>query len=255
MLIAHDKDNNRIYANSGEQYKECYCPDCGNPVIFRNGSHNIPHFAHKADSECSYGKDKDSKSPWHIRMQEIFPVDSLEVRFHDEKTGELHIADVFLKESNTVIEFQHSPIEDEELVKRTRFHVSEGRRVVWIFDESKAESEYGRLKKSEIPLNGWPYDEFEFDWPRSPRKVLNALHTGNQLDNYGNLSICVYFGDEENTVHRIIRQELGFKEVVLSVHPIILQAAMDIDDFFRTDRYWLEQSPWKESVSTMLQSK
>ena len=47
----------------------------------------------------------------------------------------MRIADVYLKETNTVIEFQNSPIDCEEFERRTMFHVNHGRHVAWIFYE------------------------------------------------------------------------------------------------------------------------
>ena len=46
-------------------------------------------------------------------MQEYFPREACEMRFVDDETGEIHIADVFLEASNTVLEFQHSPISED----------------------------------------------------------------------------------------------------------------------------------------------
>ena len=35
MLVAYDRDGNRIYANSTERYKECFCPECGKPLVHK----------------------------------------------------------------------------------------------------------------------------------------------------------------------------------------------------------------------------
>ena len=61
-------------------------------------------------------------------MQEYFPREACEVRFVDDETGEIHIADAFLEGSNTVLEFQHSPISEQEFLSRTIFHLKNGRR-------------------------------------------------------------------------------------------------------------------------------
>ena len=246
MLVAYDENKNRIYANSEERITECYCPECGEKLIHKKGAINIPYFSHKVKTDCLYGKDKDYKSEWHIRMQALFPLDSVEVRFKDEETRELnYIADVFLKESNTVIEFQHSPIDANSFVDRTIFHIKAGRRVVWIFDESKP----GRLIQSDYMSRKWPYDKHEYEWPRSPRKVIDLIIQKREvLDGIIDFSVCVYLGESPNTVHRIIWQDLGFKYIMTSVHNIELGAEMNPDDFFFNERHWLEQSPWKEEI-------
>ncbi len=248
MLVAYDKDKNRIYANSGVKYKECFCRECGELLVHKVGSHNAPHFAHKAASECSYGKEKDNKSPWHIHMQELFPKESLEVRFYDKVSGELkHIADVFLEDSNTVIEFQHSPISDKDFAERTLFHISEGRRIVWVFDESKEGAQFGRLKEADFAIDRW-HSGYCFEWPRSPRKMLTALPTDRDMSKYGNYSVCLYLG-EADIIHRIIYNDCNFYEIALSVHDIDLGSAFDIEDLFRPEGYWLSQSPWKEKIN------
>lgn len=250
MLIANDKENNRLYANSGVRYKECYCPVCGEALTHRIGQFKAPHFAHKKDSNCAYGKDKDSKSPWHIHMQELFPPETLEVRFSDPATGELkHIADVFLKESNTVIEFQKSPISAQDFVSRTLFHIQAGRRIVWVFDESKEGEEFGRLRRCEDAYLATHYrypNNLDFDWPRSPRKVLNCFQ-GEILDAANKYSVCLYYG-EEDTVHRIVAQALGYKEILFSLHPIILKGDMNTDEFFYSERHWQQQYQYCPSV-------
>ncbi len=197
-----------------------------------------------------YGTDKDSKCKWHIRMQSLFPPESIEYRFYDKETRELKdIADVFLGHSNTVIEFQHSPISDEDFRGRTMFHISEGRRVVWVFDESKEKSEYGRLKLAEDSwLGDWLHKKVCFEWPRSPRKVIKSVCDEQILDTYNNFCICIYLGDEKDVIHRIIKQEYGFESIVLSLHEIELKRELDEDEFFLPEDYWLLQSPWKELI-------
>ena len=96
MFVALDTEGKRVYADTVEKSTESFCPVCSEMLRLRKGCKNRPHFAHKQDTDCQYGKDQDYKSEWHIRMQEYFPRDACEVRFSDDETGEVHIADVFL---------------------------------------------------------------------------------------------------------------------------------------------------------------
>lgn len=248
MLVAYNKDGNRIYANATERYKECFCPECGMPLVHKMGELKAHHFAHKTDSNCPYGKDKDSKSEWHIHMQELFPPESLEVRFKDETTGEIHIADVYLESSKTVIEFQHSSIDIDEFRKRTLFHANEGRRIVWVFDErgEDPDSEFGRFRKEEENRYLSCYNDLHFKWMRSPRKMLSGIEAnrGNVLQ-AGNYSVCVFYG-EDDIVHRIISADFDYSEVTFSVHSIKLTGDMDVEEFFLPEEHWLSQSPFKE---------
>ena len=125
MRVALDSSGNRIYASNPVRYMDCFCPVCGEALKHKIGKRVSNYFSHMPDSECAYGKDKDSKCEWHIRMQDYFPKEMQEVRFVDEKTNEVHIADVYIEESKTVLEFQHSPIDPEEFDRRTSFHLSE----------------------------------------------------------------------------------------------------------------------------------
>ena len=200
------------------------------------------------DANCPYGADKDSKSEWHIHMQELFPPESLEVRFKDENTGELHIAGVYLEQSKTVIEFQHSPISAGEFRSRTLFHANNGRRIVWVFDErgKNPDSEFGRLRQEDDTSYQPCYTHYISNGCVRLEKCSIALF---QMEMFFKqiIIVCVYYG-EEDTVHRLIGQDFDYSEVVLSVHPIKLYDTMDVDEFFMPESHWLSFSQWKEMI-------
>jgi len=158
MLVAFDGNDNRIYADNivgqKDEKIDLFCPACRKPVILKDGEIRITHFAHKKKGDCTHGSDM---SEWHIRMQKYFPKENREVPFVDETTGEVHIADIYDEESGIVIEFQHSPISPEEFRSRTHFHINNGRRIVWIFDESKIlKGKYdchGKLQPKKVTRN------------------------------------------------------------------------------------------------------
>ena len=140
MFFALDQNRNRVNAEDGV-FTNCICPACECPVIQRKGEINRHHFAHdpkaRKDALCPYDLNKDyiNMSEWHIRMQEYFPKEQREKIFTDRKTGEKHIADVYIEEKNTVLEFQYSSISQNEFLKRTNFYLTEGYRVAWLFYE------------------------------------------------------------------------------------------------------------------------
>lgn len=232
-----DENGNRIYADLAEKNIKCFCPVCGEKVKLRKGKTNRPHFAHTQDSDCSYGKDKDYMSEWHIRMQAYFPREFCEVRFVDEKTGEIHIADVFLKESNTVLEFQHSPISEEEFIHRTAFHINNGRRIAWFFDESSTgEKEFGRFRLIEDSCSE---DILFYQWLRCPRK---SIKDGPNLKQYyKTYCVCVYTGTEGDIFHRIIEQRDDYREVGFSKKQIEMTDVFQVDDLFEYDTYWVNK--------------
>ena len=237
MFVAYDNDNNRIYADEADKGKEYFCPSCGKSVKVRRGEHNKVHFAHQANSQCPF--DKDSKTEWHRRMQDYFPREAQERRFTDDRAGEVHIADVYIEEMNTVLEFQHSPIKDAEFLKRTIFHLNSGRRTVWLFDETStgSESELGRFKDTDIPdENG----NTAYKWNRCPRKVLDKFPFIKQECN--RYSVCVYTGTEGDVFRRIVEGYIHFSEVVFSDSLIHMRKDMDISQFFGVDDAWRQRN-------------
>ena len=236
MFVAIDTEGKRVYADSVEKDTKCFCPVCNEELRLRKGGKNRPHFAHKQDTECQYGKDQDYKSEWHIRMQEYFPREACEVRFTDDETGEVHIADVFLEDSKTVLEFQHSPISEDEFMSRTFFHLKNKRRIVWIFDESSKslDSTYGRFRYDEdICWFGIPF----YQWMRRPRKFLaNGPDLKQEFYRY---SICVFTGTEGDVFHRIVGQHDEYRWVGFSSAPIQMGAELNVEQFFSYDPYWV----------------
>lgn len=242
MFVALDKDGNRAYADLVDEGIEALCPVCGEKLRLRKGTINKPHFAHFAKTDCRYGEDKDYKSEWHIRMQEYFPRECREVRFVDNETGEVHIADVFLKDSNTVLEFQKSKISEEEYKSRTKFHYNAGRRIVWLFDESSSdpESPMGRFRPSKVRCRKGGLEMFQ--WMRRPRKFLSNIPNLKKFSN--RYSVCVYFGTEGDIFHRIIETEDDFGYVLFSATAYVMSPDMNIDEFFEYDAFW----QWEDEV-------
>lgn len=263
MYVALDENGNRIYADDEQRYIKCFCPVCGKTLIHRKGTRKRTHFAHKQKSNCFMSVNKDYMSEWHIRMQSFFPKESREYRFQDKNTGEVHVADVYDADTNTVIEFQHSNIREEEYLSRTFFHLNNGRRIVWIFDESreKVNDGYrGRLKFDDFctpnwrfrgVLLKWLYNERSFKWMYNPRKFLSL---GPNIVEYSNrYGIFIYTGENENTVQRVIHEEFGFEYVTLSIGDIEMKNGMSTNIFFQSERSLLLKNPWKELIEDRAQ--
>ena len=238
MFVALDSNGNRVYADSVDNGVECFCPVCNESLRLRKGSKNKPHFSHLVDTDCYYGWDKDYKTEWHIRMQDYFPRESCEVRFVDEESGDIHIADVFLASSNTVLEFQHSPIPESEFISRTAFHLKNGRRIVWLFDESSQskESTFGRFRFDEDSC--WMGNSF-YQWMRRPRHFLDKGPGLKQF--YNQYSVCVYTGTEGNVFHRIVGHHDHFRWVCFASNAIQMDPDLDVERFFDYDTYWVKE--------------
>ena len=246
MNKAIDANGNILCADDESRYKECFCRVCGEPVTHKKGKVRRPYFAHLPDTNCHYGQDKDYKSEWHIRMQDYYPKEAQEYLFVDEETGEKHIADVYVKEANTVLEFQHSPIDEREFVSRTYFHLKNNRRIVWLFDESSEKEGSSRFKTGGCSLEQWPYTDRCFKWLHRQRSFLQSGPPIAQF--HLCYSVCVYTGTEEDVFHRIVAEHYGFQYVTFSLHDIRLNNNTDIEDFFRPESYWHSQEPWKTRI-------
>ncbi len=197
-------------------------------------------------------------SEWHIRMQEYFPKEERECIFTDKETGEKHIADVFIKEANTVLEFQYSSLKKKEFLDRTMFHLNEGRRIAWLFDESWKDADEesynkkyyknGKLAKE----NNWraegPYKSKSFTWLYR-RKFVEEGPPIYQL----NYSVCLYTGAEGDVFHRVIRQDE--RSVIVSLHDIAMSNELNVEDLFALETLWQEQEPWKSELEAIGGSK
>lgn len=252
MFIAVDENGKRISASNAVRDAAYYCPGCGKEMILRTGDVNVAHFAHK--TKCPYPpEDKDYMSEWHMRMQSYFPIECREYYFDE---GEKHRADVFIKDKNTVIEFQKSPISKEDFERRTLFHLHAGRKMVWIFDESREKpkaGDRGKLRKDDMPMLEYPHNKLIYRW-LNRRKCLETeseLPAININENRNDYSICLFTGsDGADVVHRVVQTDstFGFEYIAISLKQIIMQAGMDVDDFFRDEEYWIANSPYAERV-------
>ena len=247
MFFALDENDNRVNAEDGE-FKNCICPACRKPVRQRRGDTNRHHFAHiKKESTCpfEYNKDYINMSEWHIRMQEYFPKDEREFVFSDKETGEKHITDVYIKEANTVLEFQYSSLKKKEFLDRTMFHINEGRRIVWLFDESWKDADEesynkkyyrnGKLTKA----NDWrieePYKSRCFRWLYR-RKYVEEWQPVYQP----NYSVCIYTGTEGDVFHRIV--SINADLIILSLHDITMSKELNVEEFFLEENYFQEDT-------------
>lgn len=113
----------RILASPGV---EGLCPVCGEELVSKCGRVNIWHWSHKTDTLCD--RWWENKTPWHRRWQALWPDACQEVVF------DRHIADVCVED--TIIEFQHSHINEDVFLERTEFYLSQGKSLRWVFDTS-----------------------------------------------------------------------------------------------------------------------
>ena len=134
MIIALNDKNERIDIEKAVKGKKYFCPLCHNELIQKLGTIKAHHFAHRHACTETWSRDM---SPWHFWWQRQFPAEACECVFENE--GQSHRSDVYLKEDNIILEFQHSPISISEFKERNKFYKSLNLKVIWVFDftESK----------------------------------------------------------------------------------------------------------------------
>ena len=118
----------RLDAYNCERGTIGYCPVCLEQVKNHVGDIKRPYFAHSKNSDCI--STHWDMSDWHIDWQNKFPIENQEIV--EQANDEIHRADVLI--NNTVIEFQHSPINKEDFDNRCRFWIGQGKNIVWLFD-------------------------------------------------------------------------------------------------------------------------
>ncbi|WP_227714488.1 competence protein CoiA [Marinobacter sp. 1-4A] len=106
------------------------CPCCNSDVIAKCGNFKVHHWAHKTRETCDPWWENESE--WHRTWKSYFPSENQERVFIDEKTGERHIADVYV-DKNVVIEFQSYSISAEEMDARELFY----QQMIWVVNGAK----------------------------------------------------------------------------------------------------------------------
>lgn len=101
---------------------------------------------------------------WRTYMKSFFPKEYREVTTSAE--GKSCMADVLM--DGIAVEFQNSPISEEEFKQRTFAYTRDGKEIIWVFDISEQiRSGYMEITQAGETLIGW--------WKR-PFKVLKNLY-------------------------------------------------------------------------------
>lgn len=201
---------------------QVFCPNCGGDVIFKKGSVNTSHFAHRV-AECKYvGHEPETKS--HIKgktilhewLRGMFPTAFVQYEVHIPTTGQ--IADIYVEHKDGMLaglkwafEFQHSPISIAHWKERHNLYESVGIQDFWIFDKAKfmkfsSARDFTDARKR-VKFDEHIYDKtgllyfldvekseltIEFNYIRTPRTTL--------VGRYDRTQYFTYHNPRENTV-------------------------------------------------------
>ena len=162
MIVALNKDKNRIFADEADKNSTYYCPYCDADLILKKGTLKIAHFAHKKNCDCI--SNHIEMSEWHYNWQKYFGLNNAEISI---KIGEYHnIADIMI--GDTIIEFQHSKISYQEIRKRSIFYSSDNKKLYWIFDCQDEKIQYWKKGRGNNEIYKWDY---------ASNSLLAALNT------------------------------------------------------------------------------
>lgn len=134
MFRAIDEEKNTVYISNADNNSKYFCSGCGANLGIRAGKTEKMrrHFYHLYGNDCSYAIDHDM-SEWHFQWQEQFPEQYREIPL--PASHPQHRADICI--GNRIIEFQHSPISEEDFNSRNQFYISNGFELTWVFDKNE----------------------------------------------------------------------------------------------------------------------
>ncbi len=141
MLVASLGDD-RVEAVRGLEHRLDYlCPRCRNPVVLhaRIGGWVLPHFKHKPDSSCAYGRGETREHrAVKALLRDHYRGKGYEVRVEHHLPPRW--ADVFIPDPRTAFEVEFSPKEGREFVAKCRDYQRGEIKSVWILRQRRVET-------------------------------------------------------------------------------------------------------------------
>jgi competence protein CoiA len=122
VIYANDVFGSKIPAAPGV---DGWCPACQEKMIAKCGEIKIWHWAHINGTDCDDWHEP--MTQWHLDWQNEFSFDLQEVVI--SRGENTHRADVKLS-GGVVLEFQHSPINPDDIKARELFY----QKMIWVFD-------------------------------------------------------------------------------------------------------------------------
>jgi len=121
------------------------CPVCASPTQVKCGKRKIWHWAHESLQHCDRWWENETE--WHRAWKSLYPEEWQEVVHFDEVTQERHISDV-RTDKNLFVEFQNSPMSEEELASRERFY----KNLIWVVNGHEFKKNFHILHKLPNPI-------------------------------------------------------------------------------------------------------
>ena len=171
------------------------CEHCQSDTFAKCGTVRIHHWAHKSKVSCDPWWENETE--WHRTWKNRFPVEWQEKSHVDPATGEKHIADIKTV-GGLVIEFQHSPIQPDEIKSREAFY----KNMVWVVDGTRLKRDYPRFCKGfndfrPIGIGGFfrlffPHECLPASWLTSSVPVYFDFQASDQQDERRSPLWCLF---------------------------------------------------------------
>lgn len=143
LLIAENNNGKLTQADFGTKNQKYYCPFCGEELILKQGLVKIPHFAHKANSNCKFDY-WEPESQRHLEMkkmvmEKVTKHNKCIIAEYEHQIDNL-IADVYFEivhrsdSFKVAVECQCSPKSLWDFIDKTRVYTDMGVHTLWLFD-------------------------------------------------------------------------------------------------------------------------
>lgn len=131
-------------------------------LLFCNGPIIKPYFRHKNSNDFN----NCSMSKWHLEFQSYFDKNETEIEFikKDNKQIKSRRADISLKNTDYIIELQHSRIELQEVRNRKHDYNLHNKEILWIIDGNNRIDVINKNNRLYLEFKGysnWKYDSFK----------------------------------------------------------------------------------------------
>ncbi len=131
-------------------------------LVFCNGPIIKPYFRHKNSNDFS----NCYMSKWHLEFQSNFDKNETEIEFikKDNKQIKSRRADISLKNTDYIVELQHSRIELQEVRNRKHDYNLHNKEILWIIDGNNRIDVINKNNRLYLEFKGysnWKYDSFK----------------------------------------------------------------------------------------------
>lgn len=227
MFYAIDGFFRKIHAKDAIPGNRYQCPLCGEEMYVRGGNKTVIHFSHKKNT-CIDDWIYDT-SGWSIEIQNMFESDCREIVV--EHNGEKHYADIL--KNDIVLLFANQKIRAHVFDRRTKFFMSAGYKVAWVFNVTEQ-------AKEKLICEGHFVDPdkrlYAYKWNHAPRFFKNA-----PIISENNKNFAIWFWTDQYTSHleRVVWSDkdqngYNFKQFHVHTSYIDFLNPINVNDFFKS---------------------